>query len=108
MSDSTRKDFTEQVSSGSRRPSLVVHVTEWVTTTYERANSGQAKETVTPDSQKSTLDKASETVTGKADNLAGSLQPQEEKSTAQKIGDSTKDTSNQAGEQVGHRRIPTA
>lgn len=35
----------------------------------------QAQEKVTPDSQKSTMDKASENVTGVGDKIAGSAQP---------------------------------
>ena len=65
----------------------------------------QAKETVTPDSQKSTLDKASETVTGKADNAAGSVQPEGDKSTTQSLTDTAKDTFNQATEQVRRSSI---
>ena len=35
----------------------------------------QAQEKVTPDSQKSTMDKASENVSGMGDKIAGSAQP---------------------------------
>ena len=35
----------------------------------------QAQEKMTPDSQKSTMDKASENVTGVGDKIAGSAQP---------------------------------
>ena len=60
----------------------------------------QAKEAITPESQKSTLDKAKDTVTGKADDVAGSLQPEDQKGTTQKVGDSVKDTSKQGTEHV--------
>jgi len=60
----------------------------------------QAKEAITPESQKSTLDKAKDTVTGKADDVAGSLQPEDQKGTTQKIGDSVKDTPKQGTEHV--------
>lgn len=63
---------------------------------------------MTPDSQKSTLDKASETVTGKADNAAGSVQPEGDKSTTQSLADTAKDTFNQATEQVRRSSISLA
>lgn len=45
-------------------------------TDYRRKDLGeQAKEKITPDSQKSTLDKASESVTGAGDKLASAVQP---------------------------------
>ncbi|KAF1991614.1 hypothetical protein K402DRAFT_389019 [Aulographum hederae CBS 113979] len=50
----------------------------------------QAAEKITPDSQKSTLDKASETATGLGDKAAGAVQPDSEKSTSQKAGDSVR------------------
>jgi hypothetical protein len=65
----------------------------------------QAREGITPDSQKSTLDKAKETFTGKSDDVAGTVQPEGQKSTTQKIGDSTKDTFNQGAEQVSLRLV---
>ncbi|RVX69456.1 hypothetical protein B0A52_06519 [Exophiala mesophila] len=49
----------------------------------------QAQEKLTPDSQKSTLDKATESVTGTADNIAGAVQPGDSKSTSQKLADET-------------------
>jgi len=50
----------------------------------------QVSEKVTPDSQKSFTDKASENLSGTYDKAAGALQPDDEKSTTQKIGDSTR------------------
>ncbi|KAF2447280.1 chaperone/heat shock protein-like protein Hsp12 [Karstenula rhodostoma CBS 690.94] len=50
----------------------------------------QAKEKVTPDSQKSTLDKASESVSGLGDKAASSVQPEGDKSVTQKAGDATR------------------
>jgi len=61
MSDTGRKDFTEQVS-----------------------------DKITPDSQKSFTEKASENVSGTYDKAASSLQPESEKSTTQELGDSTR------------------
>ncbi|KAI9711594.1 MAG: hypothetical protein M1820_002159, partial [Bogoriella megaspora] len=65
----------------------------------------QAKEKITPDSQKSTLDQAKESVTGTADRIAGSLQPgkfhsiaEGEKSTTQKVSDSTRSGTDSASE----------
>ena len=65
----------------------------------------QARDAVTPDSQKSTLDKAKDTVTNKADDVAGALQPEDQKSTTQKAGDTVKDTYNQGTEQVSLRLV---
>jgi len=50
----------------------------------------QAQEKITPDSQKSTLDQAKEGVTGLTDRAAGAVQPEGNKSTTQKLGDSTR------------------
>lgn len=58
MSDQGRKNFTDKVS-----------------------------ESVTPDSQKSTWDKATETATDAYDKVAKTVQPEEEKGIFQKIGD---------------------
>ena len=49
--------------------------------------SDQLKEKATPDSQKSTLDKASESVTSGADKVAGSVLPQDSKSTVRRHHD---------------------
>ncbi|KAF1962880.1 heat shock protein 9/12 [Byssothecium circinans] len=48
----------------------------------------KAQEKVTPDSQKSTLDKAKESITGAGDKAAGSAQPDSNKSATQKVSDS--------------------
>ena len=50
----------------------------------------QAKEKITPDSQKSTTDKATENVSGLGDKIASSVQPEGNKSATQKLGDSTR------------------
>ncbi|KAL6710789.1 hypothetical protein ACN47E_007846 [Coniothyrium glycines] len=50
----------------------------------------QASEKLTPDSQKSTGQKASESVSGIGDKIAGSVQPEGQKSTTQKLGDATR------------------
>ncbi|KAL5114092.1 hypothetical protein ACEQ8H_008024 [Pleosporales sp. CAS-2024a] len=50
----------------------------------------QVSEKITPDSQKSTGQKASENVTGFGDKIAGSLQPEGGKSATQKLGDATR------------------
>ncbi|CAA9959932.1 hypothetical protein CFE70_003373 [Pyrenophora teres f. teres 0-1] len=50
----------------------------------------QAQEKMTPDSQKSTMDKASESLTGAGDRIAGTMQPEGQKSTGQKLGDATR------------------
>ncbi|KAF2794094.1 chaperone/heat shock protein-like protein Hsp12 [Melanomma pulvis-pyrius CBS 109.77] len=59
----------------------------------------QAKEKVTPDSQKSTLDQATETITGLGDRAAGAVQPQGDKSATQKLGDSTRSGTDDASNQ---------
>lgn len=59
MSDKNRKNFTDRVS-----------------------------ETITPDSQKSTMDKAQEGMTNAYDKAASNIQPEEEKGMFQKISDS--------------------
>ncbi|KZF20872.1 hypothetical protein L228DRAFT_249691 [Xylona heveae TC161] len=58
--------------------------------------STQAKEKVTPDSQKSYLDQTKESVTGTADKLAGSVQPSEDKSTTQSAFDTTRSNKDDA------------
>ncbi|MCJ1360092.1 MAG: hypothetical protein MMC33_010095 [Icmadophila ericetorum] len=50
----------------------------------------QVQEKVTPDSQKSTFDKATESVTGVGDKVAASIQPGDSKSTSQKLTDTTR------------------
>ncbi|RDW92306.1 chaperone shock protein Hsp12-like protein [Coleophoma crateriformis] len=50
----------------------------------------QVSEKVTPDSQKTYTQKASETVTGLGDKVAGAVQPEGEKSATQKMGDATR------------------
>ncbi|KAF2639201.1 heat shock protein 9/12 [Massarina eburnea CBS 473.64] len=48
----------------------------------------KVEEKATPDSQKSTLTQAKETITGAGDKAAGQAQPDTEKSATQKVGDS--------------------
>ncbi|RDW79923.1 chaperone shock protein-like protein Hsp12 [Coleophoma cylindrospora] len=50
----------------------------------------QVSEKVTPDSQKTYAQKASETITGLGDKVAGTIQPEGDKSTTQKMGDATR------------------
>ncbi|KAH8708619.1 heat shock protein 9/12-domain-containing protein [Phaeosphaeriaceae sp. PMI808] len=59
----------------------------------------QAKEKVTPDSQKSTLDKVGENVSGLGDKAASAVQPEGQKSTTQKLGDSTRSGGDSAQQQ---------
>ena len=59
----------------------------------------QAQEKITPDSQKSTFDKAGESVSGLGDKVASSVQPEGQKSTTQKLGDSTRSGGDQAQNQ---------
>ncbi|KAF1943139.1 hypothetical protein EJ02DRAFT_421556 [Clathrospora elynae] len=59
----------------------------------------QASEKMTPDSQKSTLDKASETLSGAGDRVAGAVQPEGQKSTGQKVGDAARGGSDNASKQ---------
>ncbi|KAK8212823.1 hypothetical protein M8818_002988 [Zalaria obscura] len=49
--------------------------------------SSSVKDSVTPDSQKSTFDSAKDSVTGTADRVAGAVQPEDQKSTSQKAAD---------------------
>ncbi|MCJ1240066.1 hypothetical protein MMC14_008066 [Varicellaria rhodocarpa] len=58
MSDTGRKDVTDQVA-----------------------------QKVTPESQKSTLDKLSDTATSAGDKVVGAVQPNESKSTSQELAD---------------------
>ncbi|KAF2689356.1 hypothetical protein K458DRAFT_413644 [Lentithecium fluviatile CBS 122367] len=59
----------------------------------------QAKEKVTPDSQKSTLEQAKEGVTGLGDRAAGAVQPEGNKSATQKLGDTTRSGGDDASAQ---------
>ncbi|ODQ76933.1 hypothetical protein BABINDRAFT_42567 [Babjeviella inositovora NRRL Y-12698] len=58
MSQAGRQDFTDKVSAA-----------------------------VKPDSQKGIFEKAKDTIVGTADNAAGKAQPEEDKTAAQKVGD---------------------
>ncbi|USP81201.1 hypothetical protein yc1106_08475 [Curvularia clavata] len=59
----------------------------------------QVSEKITPDSQKSTGQKASENVSGLGDRVAGAVQPEGQKSTGQKLGDSVRSGGDNASEQ---------
>ena len=59
----------------------------------------QASEKMTPDSQKSTTQKASESLTGAGDRVAGAVQPEGQKSTGQKLGDATRSGGDDASNQ---------
>ncbi|CAI6255592.1 unnamed protein product [Periconia digitata] len=59
----------------------------------------QVKEKATPDSQKSTLDKATESLTGAGDRAASAVQPNSDKSATQKLGDSTRSGTDNASNQ---------
>lgn len=59
----------------------------------------QAQEKMTPDSQKSTTQKASESLTGAGDRVAGAVQPEGQKSTGQKLGDATRSGGDDASNQ---------
>ncbi|KAF1929221.1 uncharacterized protein M421DRAFT_419741 [Didymella exigua CBS 183.55] len=59
----------------------------------------QASEKMTPDSQKSTLDKVGENVSGAGDRIAGAVQPEGQKSTGQKVGDTVRGGSDDASQQ---------
>ncbi|KAL3422343.1 hypothetical protein PVAG01_06499 [Phlyctema vagabunda] len=56
----------------------------------------QTKEKVTPDSQKSYTQQASENITGAADKVAGAAQPEGDKSVTQKAGDATRGNADSA------------
>lgn len=66
-------------------------------TLYHKANLAP----VTPDSQKSTFDKASENVSGLGDKAASAVQPEGQKSTTQKVGDSTRSGGDSAQKEGG-------
>ncbi|TKA44814.1 hypothetical protein B0A49_13302 [Cryomyces minteri] len=64
----------------------------------------QVSDKLTPDSQKSTLDKASDTASGLGDKVAGAVQPDSQKSTTQKsttqkMADSTRSGGDDAQKQ---------
>ena len=61
----------------------------------------QAQEKLTPQSQKSTTDKATENVSGIGDKIAGSVQPEGNKSATQKLGDSTRSGGDSAQKEGG-------
>jgi hypothetical protein len=67
----------------------------------------QVSEKITPDSQKSYADKASENLSGAYDQVASSVQPESEKSTTQKLGDSTRSGTNDA-ENTGKTYLDSA
>ncbi|KAG0136033.1 heat shock protein 9/12-domain-containing protein [Tuber indicum] len=58
--------------------------------TFRKDFSTQAREEITPDSSKSTLDRAKESVTGTADRAAGGLQSDHHKSNTQEAFDRTR------------------
>lgn len=66
----------------------------------------QAQEKLTPDSQKSTLDKTTESVTGLGDKAAAAVQPSDSKSTTQKAGDSLRGGSDDAQSEVCSYCLP--
>ncbi|GAB7337787.1 hypothetical protein MBLNU457_g3056t1 [Dothideomycetes sp. NU457] len=62
--------------------------------------SSKMSETMTPDSQKSTMDQAKEGITDTADKASRSMQPDSEKSTTQQMSDkagASKDSSSNQG-----------
>ncbi|KAG9234493.1 putative 12 kDa heat shock protein [Amylocarpus encephaloides] len=61
--------------------------------------STQAEEKITPQSQKSTAQVAGENLTGAADKVFGSAQPNESKSTSQKFGDATRSNADEGQNQ---------
>ncbi|KAH3942122.1 hypothetical protein HBH53_191600 [Parastagonospora nodorum] len=61
----------------------------------------QAQEKITPDSQKSTGQKASEGASGLGDKVASAVQPEGQKSTTQKLGDSTRSGGDSAQKEGG-------
>lgn len=56
-------------------------------------------DTVTPDSQKSTLDQAKDQASGAYEKVAGAVQPEESKSTTQKATDKVSGGSDDASSQ---------
>lgn len=70
-----------------------------------RKNIGdKVNEKITPDSEKSGLEKAKETVTGKADSLAADATPENQKSFSQSVADSVKKGSNDAKKNAGDHK----
>jgi len=61
----------------------------------------QAQEKITPDSQKTYGQTISENVTGAGDKIAAAVQPSGEKSTTQKLGDSTRGNADSAQKEGG-------
>ncbi|KAF2131184.1 hypothetical protein P153DRAFT_287507 [Dothidotthia symphoricarpi CBS 119687] len=59
----------------------------------------QAQEKITPDSQKSTMDKAGESLSGAGDRVASAVQPEGQKSTSQKVGDTTRSGTDDASKE---------
>jgi len=57
----------------------------------------QIGEKVTPQSQKSNTQVASEKASGLGDQIAGTFQPSDNKSATQKLGDSTRSNANEGG-----------
>ncbi|TVY13096.1 12 kDa heat shock protein [Lachnellula arida] len=57
----------------------------------------QVGEKVTPQSQKSNTQVASEKASGLGDKVAGAVQPNDDKSATQKAGDSTRSGANEGG-----------
>ncbi|KAG0643487.1 heat shock protein 9/12-domain-containing protein [Tuber brumale] len=61
-----------------------------MTETLRKDFSTKAREEITPDSSKSTLDRAKESVTDTADRVASGLQSDQHKSNTQEIFDKTR------------------
>lgn len=59
----------------------------WLTIQGRKDLSTQASEALKPESQKGVFEKAGETITNAVDSVVGAGQPQQEKSTSQKVGD---------------------
>ncbi|KAI9813543.1 MAG: hypothetical protein M1832_006274 [Thelocarpon impressellum] len=70
-----------------------------MTDTGRKGAGQQLQEKVTPDSQKSAVDKLSENVSGTVDKGLGAVQPESEKSTTQKLSDSTRSNADSAQNQ---------
>ncbi|PQE07208.1 chaperone heat shock hsp12 protein [Rutstroemia sp. NJR-2017a BVV2] len=62
-------------------------------------NTDKLTDKLTPDSQKSTLEQASDKTSGLADKAAGAVQPSDSKSTTQKASDSVQGTTDDAQKQ---------
>ncbi|KAF2829718.1 hypothetical protein CC86DRAFT_367660 [Ophiobolus disseminans] len=61
----------------------------------------QAQEKITPDSQKSTTQKAGENASGLGDKISSAVQPEGNKSATQKLGDSTRSGGDSAQKEGG-------